>query len=76
VEWGRFTCIDYLSCKVEEFHISIEELGKVIQQDSQVVLKNEMIVFQVSVFVYNIVSFCCASCWVLDDIMTISSYCF
>jgi len=25
VGWGRFTCI-YLSCKVEEFHVSIEEL--------------------------------------------------
>ncbi|KAG6545329.1 hypothetical protein Mapa_013178 [Marchantia paleacea] len=39
------TCI-YLSCKVEEFHVSAEELGKGIQQDPQVVLKNEMTVLQ------------------------------
>lgn len=40
------TCI-YLACKVEESHVSAEELGKGIQQDPQVVLKNEMIVLQV-----------------------------
>jgi cyclin H len=39
------TCI-YLSCKVEEFHVSAEELGKGIQQDPQVVLKNELTVLQ------------------------------
>nr|XP_024367255.1 cyclin-H1-1-like isoform X3 [Physcomitrium patens] len=39
------TCI-YLACKVEESHVSAEELGKGIQQDPQVVLKNEMIVLQ------------------------------
>ncbi|CAM6103517.1 unnamed protein product [Calypogeia fissa] len=39
------TCI-YLSCKVEEFHVSAEELGKGIQQDPQVLLKNEMTVLQ------------------------------
>jgi len=43
---GRLTCI-YLACKVEESHVSAEELGKGIQQDPQVVLKNEMIVLQV-----------------------------
>jgi hypothetical protein len=42
----RLTCI-YLACKVEESHVSAEELGKGIQQDPQVVLKNEMIVLQV-----------------------------
>eukprot|EP00252_Welwitschia_mirabilis_P005313 TRINITY_DN15818_c0_g1_i1.p1 TRINITY_DN15818_c0_g1~~TRINITY_DN15818_c0_g1_i1.p1 ORF type:complete len:333 (+),score=72.01 TRINITY_DN15818_c0_g1_i1:456-1454(+) len=39
------TCI-YLSCKVEEFHVSAEELGKGIQQDHQVILRNEMLVLQ------------------------------
>ncbi len=69
--WGRLTCI-YLSCKVEEFHVSAEELGKGIQQDPQVVLKNELTVLQASVSVFAIVSFCCASCWALDDIMTVT----
>jgi hypothetical protein len=69
------TCI-YLSCKVEEFHVSAEELGKGIQQDPQVVLKNELTVLQASVSLCAIVSFCCASCWVLDDIMTVPSCCF
>jgi hypothetical protein len=54
----------------------VKELGKGIQQDPQVALKNELIVFQVNVFVSAIVSFCCAFCWVLYDIMTISFYCF
>jgi hypothetical protein len=70
VGWGRLTCI-YLSCKVEEFHVSAEELGKGIQQDPQVVLKNELTVLQASVSMCAIVSFCSASCWVLDDIMTV-----
>ncbi|XP_031490128.1 cyclin-H1-1 isoform X2 [Nymphaea colorata] len=39
------TCV-YASCKVEEFHVSAEELGKGIQQDHQVILNNEMIVLQ------------------------------
>ncbi len=39
-------------------------------------LKNELIVLQASVSVCAIESFCCAYCWVLDDIMIISSYCF
>lgn len=46
--WSRLTCI-YLACKVEESHVSAEELGKGISQDPQVVLKNEMIVLQVSI---------------------------
>ena len=46
---GRLTCI-YLACKVEESHVSAEELGKGISQDPQVVLKNEMIVLQVCHF--------------------------
>ncbi|KAJ6825031.1 cyclin-H1-1-like [Iris pallida] len=39
------TCI-YSSCKVEENHVSAEELGKGIQQDHQIILRNEMIVLQ------------------------------
>ncbi|KMZ56362.1 Cyclin-H [Zostera marina] len=39
------TCI-YASCKVEENHVSAEELGKGIQQDHQVILNNEMLVLQ------------------------------
>ncbi|XP_024544833.1 cyclin-H1-1 isoform X1 [Selaginella moellendorffii] len=39
------TCI-YISCKVEEFHVSAEELGKGIQQDHQVILKNELTLLQ------------------------------
>ncbi|XP_008811991.1 cyclin-H1-1 isoform X2 [Phoenix dactylifera] len=39
------TCI-YASCKVEENHVSAEELGKGIQQDHQMILNNEMIVYQ------------------------------
>eukprot|EP00850_Spirogloea_muscicola_P007290 SM000036S13334 [mRNA] locus=s36:602546:605711:- [translate_table: standard] len=39
------TCV-YLACKVEEFHVSAEEFGKGIQQDPQVVLKNELTVLQ------------------------------
>jgi len=75
VGWGRLTCI-YLSCKIEEFHVFAKELGKGIQQDPQVVLKNELIIFQISVSINAIVYFCCASCWVLNDIMIVSSYCF
>lgn len=43
----RLTCV-YTSCKVEENHVSAEELGKGIQQDHQMILNNEMIVLQVS----------------------------
>ncbi|XP_074579458.1 cyclin-H1-1 [Curcuma longa] len=39
------TCI-YASCKVEENHVSAEELGKGIQQDHQIILNNEMAVYQ------------------------------
>ncbi|CAA7402209.1 unnamed protein product [Spirodela intermedia] len=39
------TCI-YASCKIEESHVSAEELGKGIEQDHHVILNNEMIVFQ------------------------------
>ncbi|KAJ4954073.1 hypothetical protein NE237_030905 [Protea cynaroides] len=39
------TCI-YASCKIEENHVSAEELGKGIQQDHQMILNNEMIVLQ------------------------------
>uniref|UniRef100_A0A7C9DS43 [RNA-polymerase]-subunit kinase n=1 Tax=Opuntia streptacantha TaxID=393608 RepID=A0A7C9DS43_OPUST len=39
------TCI-YLACKIEENHVSAEELGKGIQQDHQMILDNEMLVLQ------------------------------
>ncbi|KAK4760865.1 hypothetical protein SAY87_005758 [Trapa incisa] len=39
------TCI-YTACKIEENHISAEELGKGISQDHQVILNNEMLVLQ------------------------------
>ncbi|KAG8062509.1 hypothetical protein GUJ93_ZPchr0003g18129 [Zizania palustris] len=39
------TCV-YSSCKVEENHVSAEELGKGIQQDHQIILNNEMIVLK------------------------------
>ncbi|KAI4349971.1 hypothetical protein L6164_010506 [Bauhinia variegata] len=39
------TCI-YSACKIEENHVSAEELGKGISQDHQMILNNEMIVYQ------------------------------
>ncbi|GAB2218721.1 hypothetical protein Droror1_Dr00001950 [Drosera rotundifolia] len=39
------TCV-YSACKIEENHVSAEELGKGIQQDHQVILNNEMLVLQ------------------------------
>lgn len=39
------TCI-YAACKAEENHVSAEELGKGIEQDHQIILNNEMIVYQ------------------------------
>ncbi|CAD6214443.1 unnamed protein product [Miscanthus lutarioriparius] len=39
------TCV-YASCKVEENHVSAEELGKGIQQDHQIILNNEMILLK------------------------------
>ncbi|KAM0880510.1 hypothetical protein ACQ4PT_033539 [Festuca glaucescens] len=39
------TCV-YSSCKVEENHVSAEELGKGINQDHQIILNNEMIVLK------------------------------
>lgn len=39
------TCI-YAACKIEENHVSAEELGKGILQDHQMILNNEMIVYQ------------------------------
>jgi len=75
VGWGKLKCI-YLPCNVEEFHVFAKELGKGTQQDPQVVFKNDLIIFQMSVSINAIISFCCASCWVLDDIMIISYCCF
>ncbi|KAL3820632.1 hypothetical protein ACJIZ3_006537 [Penstemon smallii] len=39
------TCI-YAACKVEENHVSAEELGKGIEQDHSIILNNEMLVLQ------------------------------
>ncbi|KAH1119269.1 hypothetical protein AAZX31_17G189200 [Glycine max] len=39
------TCV-YAACKIEENHVSAEELGKGISQDHQMILNNEMIVYQ------------------------------
>ncbi|KAJ8753413.1 hypothetical protein K2173_019812 [Erythroxylum novogranatense] len=39
------TCI-YAACKIEENHVSAEELGKGISQDHQMILNYEMIVLQ------------------------------
>ncbi|KAE9619662.1 putative cyclin [Lupinus albus] len=39
------TCI-YAACKIEENHVSAEELGKGIQQDHHMILNNEMIIYQ------------------------------
>ena len=60
----RLTCI-YSSCKVEENHVSAEELGKGIQQDHQIILNNEMIVLQVLTFLY--VLYCLGSSYALDS---------
>jgi len=51
----RLTCI-YAACKIEENHVSAEELGKGISQDHQMILNNEMIVYQARKgLVYHIV---------------------
>ncbi|XP_010546709.1 PREDICTED: cyclin-H1-1 isoform X2 [Tarenaya hassleriana] len=39
------TCV-YAACKIEENHVSAEEIGKGIQQDHQIILKYEMAVLQ------------------------------
>ncbi|XP_048324924.1 cyclin-H1-1 isoform X2 [Ziziphus jujuba] len=39
------TCI-YAACKIEENHVSAEELGKGISQDHQMILNYEMIIYQ------------------------------
>ncbi|GLT28917.1 hypothetical protein SLA2020_038190 [Shorea laevis] len=39
------TCV-YAACKIEENHVSAEELGKGISQDHQIILNYEMIVYQ------------------------------
>lgn len=41
----RLTCV-YAACKIEENHVSAEELGKGISQDHQMILNYEMIVYQ------------------------------
>ncbi|KAK6911559.1 Cyclin, C-terminal domain 2, partial [Dillenia turbinata] len=45
------TCI-YVARKIEENHVSAEELGKGISQDHQVILNNEMISLEFDVIVY------------------------
>ncbi|GKV02634.1 hypothetical protein SLEP1_g15041 [Rubroshorea leprosula] len=39
------TCV-YAACKIEENHVSAEELGKGIPQDHQIILNYEMTVYQ------------------------------
>ncbi|GKV02633.1 hypothetical protein SLEP1_g15041 [Rubroshorea leprosula] len=41
----RLTCV-YAACKIEENHVSAEELGKGIPQDHQIILNYEMTVYQ------------------------------
>ena len=43
--WNRLTCV-YAACKIEENHVSAEEIGKGIKQDHHVILKYEMAVLQ------------------------------
>ncbi|PKI36158.1 hypothetical protein CRG98_043457 [Punica granatum] len=45
------TCI-YTACKIEENHVSAEELGKGISQDHQVILNNEMLSLEFDLIVY------------------------
>jgi len=37
----------YAACKIEENHVSAEEIGKGINQDHRIILKYEMAVLQV-----------------------------
>ncbi|XP_022979128.1 cyclin-H1-1-like, partial [Cucurbita maxima] len=43
-KYVMLTCI-YAACKIEENHVSAEELGKGISQDHQIILNYEMIVY-------------------------------
>ncbi|RVX18678.1 Cyclin-H1-1 [Vitis vinifera] len=45
------TCI-YAACKIEENHVSAEELGKGIAQDHQMILNNEMISLDFDLIVF------------------------
>ncbi|KAL6146584.1 hypothetical protein ACLB2K_057262 [Fragaria x ananassa] len=45
------TCI-YAACKIEENHVSAEELGKGISQDHQMILNNELISLEFDLIVY------------------------
>ncbi|CAK7340681.1 unnamed protein product [Dovyalis caffra] len=49
LQW--LTCI-YASCKIEENHVSAEELGKGISQDHQMILNYEMISLEFDLIVY------------------------
>lgn len=53
----RLTCI-YTACKIEENHVSAEELGKGISQDHQMILNYEMLVLQVYYGSSIFVNFC------------------
>ncbi|KAK9699403.1 hypothetical protein RND81_08G171400, partial [Saponaria officinalis] len=44
-KYVMLTCV-YLACKIEENHVSSEDLGKIIQLDHQLILDNEMLVLQ------------------------------
>ncbi|KAF5454053.1 hypothetical protein F2P56_023748 [Juglans regia] len=47
----RLTCI-YATCKMEENHVSAEELGKGISQDHQLILNNEKIVYHLQLYFF------------------------
>ncbi|KAH0978108.1 hypothetical protein GBA52_027827 [Prunus armeniaca] len=48
------TCI-YAACKIEENHVSAEELGKGISQDHHMILNNEMIVYQPWILEFDLI---------------------
>ncbi|KAL0828156.1 hypothetical protein Bca101_051834 [Brassica carinata] len=47
----RLTCV-YAACKIEENHVSAEEIGKGIKQDHHVILKYEMASLEFDLIVY------------------------
>ncbi|KAK9215573.1 hypothetical protein WN944_007578 [Citrus x changshan-huyou] len=49
LQW--LTCV-YAACKIEENHVSAEELGKGISQDHQMILNYEMIALEFDLIVY------------------------
>ena len=43
----------YAACKIEENHVSAEEIGKGIKQDHHVILKYEMAVLQAWFIIFS-----------------------